>query len=768
MVIKPSYEELEQRVRALETGEVKAPTLDKALEKLFNLALDLLCVADLHGYFRIINAAFENALGHSRQTLLDTPFIEFVHPDDRAATLAALRKLATGESVVHFENRYRCKDASYKWLAWNAVPVAEEGLVYAVARDISAQKAIQRDLTSQRDLFENLMSIVPASIFWKDRDSVYLGVNERFARDTGCQSPQEIIGKTDYDLAWTKEQADFYRLCDREVMDSGEAMLNIEESQQQADGKRVHLLTNKVPLTDASGQVTGMLGIYMDITKRKQAEIAARESEVRLQTLFDSAAEFIFVLDSGGGIIKANRYVYQQSGYREEEVIGRKLRDLFSEESRRIYDCNFPALQERGYSRADIEFVCKDGRHMQMECAGTGVADEDGAFSTFLIIQRDVTERKLAAVALANSERRFRAIFDSTYQLMGLLDPDGILLQVNQTALDFGGVKKEEVVGHPIWNTHWWRYSGEVQNRLRAAIGEAAQGKPVRYEEDILAKDNTIRTIDFTLKPVVNQLGETVFIIPEGRDITDSKQAEAAIQRHHQELAHVIRLSTMGEMASGMAHELNQPLAALVSYCGTAVSLVKSLPAAPQQLRDILERTSEQARRASNIIQHLREFVSKESDNKQALDLDEVIKDVQVLLDPELKGSKVKLEHYAGCQGRKVVANKVQIEQVLVNLVRNSIEAMQCAQEYDGKVNLNTRFLQDDAIEVTVSDNGPGIDTGMLGKLFNPFQTSKASGMGMGLSISQSIIEEHGGRIWVDEQCREGALFGFSLPVVQD
>jgi two-component system sensor histidine kinase TtrS len=240
---------------------------------------------------------------------------------------------------------------------------------------------------------------------------------------------------------------------------------------------------------------------------------------------------------------------------------------------------------------------------------------------------------------------------------------------------------------------------------------------------------------------------------------------EEELQRHHQELAHVIRLSTMGEMASGMAHELNQPLAAVVSYCGTAISLVESLPEPSQQLREILERASEQAQRASSIIRHLREFVSKESDLKQPLDLDQVIKGLKVILGSELKSSKVRLEHHLDGRGRKVMANKVQIEQVLVNLVRNSIEAIHSMQTNAGKVILETHLLKDGSIEVTVTDNGPGIDAGMIGKLFNPFQTSKASGMGMGLSISRSIIEAHGGRIWADEQRYNGALFCFSLSV---
>ena len=767
MVGKPGHGQPGQRVQAPETDKIRQLSLDNALGKLFNLSLDMLCVTDFDGYFRIVNAAFENTLGYSREVLLKTPSIEFVHPDDKAATLAASQQLLKGEPVTGFENRYCCNDGSYRWLAWNSVPSVEEGLVYAVARDITGQKTIQCELASQHELFKNVLSNVPASIFWKDRNSVYLGVNERFARDTGVRSPQELIGKSDYDLAWTKEQADFYRECDRRVMDSGEAMLNIEESQQQADGRMIELLTNKVPLLDASGQVSGMLGIYMDITERKQAEITLRKSEARLQTLFDSAAEFIFVIDPEGMIIQANHYVYTQSGYLAEEVIGANIKDFFTEESRKLCDCNFPMLRERGFNREDIGFVCKDGHVIQMECAATGVADEQGDFTTFLIIQRDMTERNRVAMALANSERRFRAIFNSTHQFIGVLDPDGIVLEVNQTALDFGGLTLGDVVGRPFWDACWWNYSAEVQGRLKAAIRDAAQGKSVCYEEQVLASGNTIRTIDFTLKPVTNQQGETVLLIPEGRDITDRKRAEEEAQRHHQELAHVIRLSTMGEMASGMAHEINQPLAALVSYCGTAISLVKSLPEPPAQLRDILQRASEQAQRAGDIIHHLREFVSKESDHKKPLVLDDVIKELNVLLSSELKSSKVKLEYHLDCRGRKVMANQVQVEQVLVNLVRNSIEAILSLQQSTGKVMLQTQLLKAESIEVSVIDNGPGIDAGMIGKLFNPFQTNKTSGMGMGLSISRSIIEDHGGRIWADEQCRNGALFAFSLPLCE-
>jgi PAS domain S-box-containing protein len=766
MAGKPGGEEVEQGERELHAAHAGR---DQGMDvgKLFNLSLDMLCVADFDGYFRIVNKAFQNILGYSEQELLETPFIEFVHPDDRDATLAAMQQLEEGIPVRHFENRYRCNDGSYRWLAWTSVPDVEEGYEYAVARDITGQKTMQQELAAQRDLFDSVVFNVPASIFWKDRDSVYLGVNERFVQDAGLDGSQQIIGKTDYDLAWTREQADFYRACDRTVMETGEAMLNIEESQLRVNGEKVDLLTNKVPLRDEQGQVIGLLGIYMDITRRKQAETTLRKSEARLQTLFDSAAEFIFVIDPEGRILNANRYVYQQSGYDAGEMIGSNIKKFFTEDSRNICDCNFPGLRERGYNRASVEFVYKDGRVLQMECSATAVPDEYGKFTTFLIIQRDVTERKRAETALADSERRFRAIFDSSYQLIGLLEPDGTLVKANQTALDLGGLRKEDVIGRPFWDTYWWRYSTEVRNRLKAAVMEASQGTSVGYEENVLGTDNVIRTIEFTLNPVKNQQCEVVFIIFEGRDISDRKRAEEERQRHRQEIAHVIRLGTMGEIASNMAHELNQPLAALASYCDAAMTLARALPEPPQGLFDILDRATEQAHRAGDIIRHLREFVGKGKDAIRALDLDRVIEALGVLLGAELKIAKVAMEQQLGSQGHKVMANKVQIEQVLVNMVMNSVEAIQDARTTGGKVVLRTRLLEDDTVEVTVTDDGPGIDPGMFEKMFNSFQTSKASGMGMGLSISRSIIEAHGGKIWADGQRRDGAVFGFSLPLCE-
>jgi PAS domain S-box-containing protein len=763
MAGKPGREELQQRIQELEATIARQLEQDNTLERLFNLSLDLLCVANLDGYFLQVNQAFETLLGHSMQEFLEKPFIDFVHPDDKKATLEALQQLAAGESLNCLENRYRCKDGSYKWLEWTCSPPTREGLLYAVARDISVQTAMQQQLAAQNALFNNVLSNVPASIFWKDRNSVFLGVNNRFTRDAGL-SAEDIIGKTDYDLAWTREQADFYRECDRKVMEDGEPLLNIEESQRQADGTETHLLTSKVPLVDESGRVTGILGIYMDISKRTQMENTLRESEARLQILFDSAPEFIFVVDSGDRILRINRYACEHSGYTVDEMIGHDLREFFTEKSQHILDRSLPDLRENGRDQANLEFECMNGDVIDMECTATTIPSGEGEPDTFLIIQRDVTERNRVTTALSISEQRFRTIFNSSYQFIGILGPDGTLLEANQTALDLGGLKQEDVIGRPFWDTCWWRHSTEVQDRLKAAIKEASQGKPSGYEEEVLAANHAIRTIEFTLKPVANNQGETVLIILEGKDITEKKHADEELLRHHQEIAHVIRLSTAGEMASGMAHELNQPLTALVSYCGTALALLKTLPEPQQQLREILECASEQAHRAGRIIHHLREFVSKDNNAQQPVEIDLLIKDLNFLLISELKHANVQLVYHLHSRGCIIMANRVQIEQVLINLVRNSVEAIRAADIEDGVIILETRTLDDGSVEVTVTDNGPGINANMMETLFNPFQTSKTSGMGMGLSISRSIIEAHGGKLLANNQSPRGVTFRINLP----
>jgi PAS domain S-box-containing protein len=626
-----------------------------------------------------------------------------------------------------------------------------------------ARTAARRAQTAEQFL-NSILDNIPAMVFIKDaRELRFVRVNAVGERLLGL-STGELIGRNDYDF-FPQAQADFFTAKDREVLTSGTVVsIPEEEIDTRIQGRRV-LYTRKVPILDDTGQPAYLLGISDDITDIKQAEAALEETEVRLRTLFDAAAEFIFLIDHEGIIQMVNQRAVRLSGYTEQELMKKNIKEFFTEKSPYASECNFSVLQQRGYLRVDNDFVCKDGRIIPMECSATAIPDNAGNFTSFLIILRDVASERAITRALADSERRFRAIFNSTYQFIGLLNPEGIVLEVNQTALDFSGITADAVIGRPFWEAACCSVPPEEQEHLREAIRQAARGTTIRYEVLVHGKNDTTAIIDFSLKPVLGEHGEVILIIPEGRDITESKRAQEEQQQQQRELAHMSRLSTLGEMASGIAHELNQPLTAIASYCESAVALMNLQPQLPASLIEIVKRTTEQAHRASAIIRQLRDFTAKRMDGVESLDLDALVHKSIRLLDWELRDTHTGIELLLSGDGPRILANKVQIEQVIVNLVRNSLEAIREANVAEGHITIQSHMLPNDIVEMCVADNGAGVAADMVERIFDPFQSKKPGGTGLGLSVSRSIIESHGGKLWFDKGHRNGALFCFTLPL---
>lgn len=307
---KSTYEELEQKIRDPESIQSLTSNMENKLDRFFNLSLEMLCIADISGYFMLVNDSFEKTLGYSKKELYAHPFIHFVHPDDVDLTLRALNRLSHGNPVTDFDNRYRCKDGSYKWLTWTSMPVAEEGLTYAVARDITKikqaeeiqrkahheleervrkrtaeleklnrqlikevekQKQLEKEMRNAKEVLENIINHIPHQIFWKDLDLKYLGCNQHFADITGMGSPQDIIGKTDYEFGRKNDHAESYREWDQKIIDTGRAVIDLEEAFHNAAGIEGTVLTSKVPIRDENGEIFGLLGICTDITDRKKA-----------------------------------------------------------------------------------------------------------------------------------------------------------------------------------------------------------------------------------------------------------------------------------------------------------------------------------------------------------------------------------------------------------------------------------------------------------------------------------------------------------------
>ena len=251
-------------------------------DRFFTLSLDMLCITHFDGYFMDLNPAWEKTLGFTIEELKSKPFIEFVHPDDREATIAEAQKLMTGVDTISFENRYVCKDGSYKWILWSATVSQAEQLYYAVARDITKRKQTEEALAQEQYLLHTLMDNVPDHIYFKDAKSRFTRINKAHADWFGLSHPHEAVGKTDYDFFRAEHAWQAYE-DEQEVMQSGQPLTDKEERETWLDGRETWVSTTKAPLRDKAGKVTGTFGISRDITKRVQLEGMLQKARAELE-----------------------------------------------------------------------------------------------------------------------------------------------------------------------------------------------------------------------------------------------------------------------------------------------------------------------------------------------------------------------------------------------------------------------------------------------------------------------------------------------------
>ncbi len=479
-----------------------------------------------------------------------------------------------------------------------------------------------------------------------------------------------------------------------------------------------------------------------EMRARYTAEIEAREA---LKTaVLDASLDPIVTIDEHGRIVDFNPTAEQVFGHRRDEVLGRRLdRLIFDRGSREAFnsllgDClRYPPRSSQPVLRT-LTARSKEGRILPVEVAIKPVRlERQLLFTTYI---RDISERKRQAREIASL-----AAFPSESPMPVLrINRPGVVIYANRASeplLDYWGCRRMQTV--PIY---WKRQVEAVLSSGRAREVEVTTGDGI---------------YSLLLAPVPDMDYVNVY----GRDITAMRRAEEAARHRQNELIHVSRLSTMGEMATGIAHELNQPLSAIVNFANGCARRLRLGIGEKEELISAMEQITAQARRAGEIIKRLRGMVTRKQPVREVVDLNTLVTDACALISHDRRKLGVAVESRLSRTPVMVRVDPVQMEQVILNLLRNALDALESRDLEHRRLMVATGVDAEGQAFIEVRDTGVGIDPEHLKQLFDPFFTTKKRGMGMGLSISQTIVTEHNGRISAHSVPGRGAVFTVVLPL---
>lgn len=505
-----------------------------------------------------------------------------------------------------------------------------------------------------------------------------------------------------------------------------------------------------------------------------QLQVAAREAEAHLQEyqeLFELAPDGYLATDPDGIVQKANRAAGELLQRPHEALIGSSLIDVVAPDDQPTFRAQLERFQE-GHRDRVYDWKVRlqssgDGlRYVTVTVAA--LRDARGQLLNLRWLWHDITERQQLQSALferENALRRreeyFRSLIENTSDIITIVNADGTIRYESPAIERVLGYKPEELIGR---NVRDFVHPDDAA-LVAGAVAEAFHHPGVAQSIEIRLRhrDGSWRIIEAIGKRPTAPPG-IAGVVVNSRDITERKRGEEEAARHQAELSYLLRLSTMGEMASGIAHELNQPLAAIANYAKGCARRITTGMGDPAHIVPALEEIAVQAMRAGEIIRRLRNFVRKSELRPESVDVNELVREVARFIEAEAREQAVRVQLELAPQLPEVCVDAIQMEQVVLNLVRNGLEAVSGV-EGDKRALLLRTSRGDDAVEIAFTDTGVGLSPEIAEKMFDPFFSTKAGGLGMGLSISRSIVEAHGGRLWATPNPPGGTTFRLTLPL---
>ena len=706
--------------------------------------------------FRIVyaNAAYAELSGYSVDELLSlTPeqLQAMVHPEDQPLVWARFRDRLAGKAALP---RYECrairKDGTVCWMEVyaNRIEYGGKPAIQAAYIDITDYKRAEETLKQSEERYRTVLDEMEEGYYEVDMAGTFTFVNDAMTRILGY-SRDELIGMNYKTYTPEEDVKPIFEAYNR-VYRTGEPLKWFPMAEIRKDGTRLLAEDSVLPLRNDKGEVIGFRGVSRDVTHRKRAEEALKQSEERYRQLTENAGEAIFVIQDG--VIKfINPKGAELSGYSIEELVSSPfVKFLHPNDSDMVADRYLKRLKGEPVPQIyDFRIIRKDGHIRWGELNAVPISWEDRP--AVLCFMSDITERKEAEEALRQSEERYRDILEKMEDSYFEIDLAGNLTFVNSSACRHLGYSREELIGMSYKGFTAEDYIKSVFQIFNEVYRTAMPNKGFHWK--IIRKDGSPGFIDTLVAPLRNDQGEIIRFSGVGRDITERRKME-------EQLILTDRLASIGQLAAGIAHELNNPLTAVIGFSN--LLLERDLSA---DVKEDLETINREAMRAINIVKGLLAFAREQRIEKAMVDINSIIQRVLQLRSYEQRVSNIEVDARFAPALPQVMGSGAQLQQVFISIIVNAEQAMLEAHRR-GKLTIVTERVGN-IVRVSFTDDGPGISPDNMKQLFTPFFTTRevGKGTGLGLSICHGIVTEHGGKLYAESEPGEGAAFVAELPI---
>jgi PAS domain S-box-containing protein len=694
-------------------------------------------------------------------------WLSVIHPDDRARVAgAAEAALRVGGPRYDVEYRVVRPDGTER-VARSHGDVTRDGSgrplrQFGVLQDITELRRAEQELRASEARFRTFVDHATDAFFLLDDDSIVLDVNRQACEGLGY-SREELIGRHRQDFDTGLDEISIRGLRQRIV--AGEAV-TFETSHRRKDGTTFPV---EVRVSRFEQDGSRYLCLVRDISERKRAEEELRASEERFRTLVQFSFDVYWETDA------QHRFIRQQFAERLADApapgseIGKTRWEVpYLEpdpeawrQHRETLDAHLP------FRDFELARPAPDGGKRYVSVSGLPVFDKSGRFIGYRGVGRHITDRKRAEEALRRSEAYLAEAQRLSHTGTVAFNATAA---VHWSQESYRIWELDPLQGLPDRQTVLQRIHPDDRDRMDMATEEAVREKRAfALEFRIVLPDGTVKYIESTGYPLLSADGELSEMIATLVDVTERKHAQKEHERLRQlesDLAHLNRLGIMGELTASLAHEILHPIATARNNARAATRFLDMSPPNMAEVREALACIVRDADRGKAIVNRIRDHIKKAPPRHELFDLNEAIEEVIEMVRAPIEKNTVSVRTRLAPGLNSVWGDRVQLQQVVLNLVLNAVEAMGSVAE--GARTLTIRTESDAAgILVLVHDSGPGIDPEHLQRVFDPFYTTKDSGLGMGLSICRSIIAAHGGRLWADADQPRGTVFQFALPAPQ-